>query len=507
MPSGEFYRTIVRQTNIYQRKLIFFALLLIVGLGIGYFWQKYTSAQVINEPEGKAVQNSSLSNKMDVSVSQDGQVYINGEKNNQVLRFYDNYDELRILVYNKPGRFIEDWKAKVVLPVESKPSEVRQIIYAVHGVGETSSYMSDEKTLTYEVKDISPYAMVTIVAYLPKGMVKMGIYQKTKFQIQELPLRIWFNVAIILPLITVIVMTFMVLKRRSGQIFRVKSSFDQPPDDLAPAVLGVLIDGNIGNREIAATLIDLARRKYIFIINKGGGQFSFGVRKGTNFANIKGLSVFEEALLSKIFTPEAFKSTATDIEARIGRHIFSRKIAKFYLGVYNQATQMGFFLKNPAKVHLVYKYIGVVLFFLSFVCFLINAAVGADPKFSLIFWVGGMIAAVVIINLSPYMPARSSQGTDEMKKWLAFRNYLLSRKATESKDIIQGKFEEYLPYAIVLGVEIEWMKRFAEEPFSRPDWYESIERAVTIDSFAGQLLPLIGYVSENLAKSHEPTVE
>ena len=142
-----------------------------------------------------------------------------------------------------------------------------------------------------------------------------------------------------------------------------------------------------------------------------------------------------------------------------------------------------------------------------FVSFILNAIVGADPKFSLVFWVGGMAAAAVTIRLAPFMPARSQKGSQELKKWLAFRQYLFSKKPLMAKDVLQNKFEEYLPYAIVLGGEVEWARRFGREPFKKPDWYESSEQVVTLERFTGQLYPLIGYVAKNLARSHEPTVE
>ncbi|MCL5407402.1 MAG: DUF2207 domain-containing protein, partial [Patescibacteria group bacterium] len=256
-----------------------------------------------------------------------------------------------------------------------------------------------------------------------------------------------------------------------------------------------------------ATLVDLAIRGFILIINKGNGEFSFGKLRAKDIEKTTGLEPFERDLLSKIFLTPAYKSTLGDVEMRIGRHIFSRKIAQFYLGVYNFATKKGYFVRNPAKVHLVYKYMGVALLFLSLVGFAIGAITGADPKFGLLFWVGGMIAAFFIIKLSPFMPARSDLGAAELKKWLAFRKYLSSRKSLQAKDVLQGKFEAYLPYAVVLGVEVDWAHKFLKEPFAAPSWYESGEKTVTLENFIGEFFPFIGYVAENLARSHEPTVE
>ena len=220
-----------------------------------------------------------------------------------------------------------------------------------------------------------------------------------------------------------------------------------------------------------------------------------------------GLTAFEKELLAKVFLPKMIKSTIADVEMRIGRHIFSRRIAKFYLEIYNEATQKGYFVQNPAKVHLAWKYTGVLLFFLSFVGFMIGAIAGADPRYGLFFWVGGMIAAAVIIRLSPFMPARTAKGNEELREWLEFREYLTNPQPVAGVAALQGKFEEYLPYSIVLGAEIDWAKRFGKEPFQQPDWYTSSENVVTLASFANQLFPLIGYVSQNLARSHEPTVE
>lgn len=274
-----------------------------------------------------------------------------------------------------------------------------------------------------------------------------------------------------------------------------------------PAIPGVLIDGVVGAREIAATLIDLARRGFIYIINKGHGQFSFGIRRGVDFGSMKGLSDFEKELLGKVFLPRSIKSSVADVEMRIGRHIFSRKVAKFYLEIYNEATKRGYFVQNPAKVHLAWKYTGVVLFFLSFAGFMLGAIFGADPKYGLFFWVGGMIAAAVIVRLAPFMPARTNLGNQQLQEWLEFREYLTDRKPAPGTQAFAGKFEENLAYSIVLGAEIDWAKRFGKEPFRPPDWYSSNENVVTLDSFARELFPLIGYVADNLARAHEPTVE
>ena len=508
MTNWEVIKELGRQAGLYRRKALFIVILAIIGLGINFWWQRTTIADI--EPQSKIPIGSIYSDRMEIEITKDAQVFVDGKKNNQVLKFYENYDELLVIVFDSPGEYISHFKAEVTLPrdvTDKEKQQIRQRIYAVHGVGSNNSYMRDSKTLVYEASNISPQATLTIVAHLPKDLVSLSFFQKIKFDLQELPLGIWLYTAIILPFLTIIMMAFMLYKRHSEQIFHVGDMVDQPPSKAPPAVVGVLVDGTIGAREIAATLIDLARRGYLNILHKGEQEFSFVIRHGGHLEDLKEITPFEKSLLSKIFLPKSYRSSVDDIEMRIGRHIFSRKIAKFYLEVYNLATMAGYFIKNPAKVHLAYKYVGIVLFFLSFVSFLLNAVVGADPKFSLVFWVGGMVAAVVIIRLAPFMPARSIKGSQELRKWLAFRKYFVSKKTLTAKAVLQNKFEEFLPYAIVMGVEVEWARRFGREPFIKPDWYESTGRVVTLETFSGQLFPLIGYVAKNLARSHEPTVE
>lgn len=507
MTGWQLFKRLAGEIGFYRRKLVFFLLLLIVGSGGYLVWDNFF------KPEAAALAFSEYTEPptqvtLDVNIDGKGKVMVDGRKNKRALRFYENYDELRILVFDEPGYFIGNFQGTVHLPGKVGPEQLEQKIYAVHGVGSHFSYMSDGQTLVYEASDISPQSMLTIVADLPKGLVQPDFWANLKFQLSRLSLKIWFYAALSLPLLTLIILLLMLLKRHADKLYSAPAGMEgQPPTQDPPAVAGVLLDGAVGSREIAATLIDLARRGYIYIVNKGNGEFSFGVRMSGDWETLPGLQPFEKALLSKIFLPKSFRATAGDIEMRLGRHIFSRRIAQFYLEVYNQATRRGYFVQNPTRVHLNYKYLGVALFFLSFFGFILNSIVGADPKFSLLFWLGGMAAAVFIIQFAPYLPVRSGGGVRALKQWLAFREFMVLRQPAAVSEAFQGKFEEYLPFAIVLGAEVEWPRRFAKSNFIKPEWYESKTATLTIESFMGELLPLIGYVAQNLAKSHEPTVE
>lgn len=484
-----------------------FLIILSIGFG-GYFWWKAQSQpqaaiQFAQEPQFSSIYQVNAK----IQILPNGKVIMDNRDISKALKRFPNYYELSAVVLDNSGSFVGHLRTELILPKAVNLNQIEQNIIAIHGVESYSSSILDNQTLIFEADNISSQATVTVIARLPKDIVNPPLSEKILYFLNQLPFKVQLWLAIIFPLMTLLMLFYMVMKRRISRFKGLKfRPSPAPPRQISPALAGVLFDSWIGARGIASTLIDLANRGYIFIIHKET-DFSFGKRKSMNLENMPELRKFERILLSKIFEPQEYKSTRGDVEMRVGHHIFSRKIAQAYLEVYNEADNVGYFIKNPARVHLRWKYAGIGLFFLGAAGFILTAWLAPDPKFTLFFWVGEMIAASEIIKFAPLMPVRSLFGDMEMKKWLAFREYLALRTSIEPKVALMDGYLRYLPYAIIFGVEVEWTRRFAKEPFVKPDWYESFEEVVTRDSFAQNLFPIISYVSGTLDKSHEPTVE
>ena len=510
MHTWELIKAILASADFYWKKFIVFLLLMAVAVG-GYFLWRSESIGRADLQFAQTPNYSSISQvNLNIDVGSNGKVLINGKSSPGAFKIYPEYYEIRVLAIDNPGSYISSFRATINLPKDVSKDQVEEIIYGVHGVGSYRADYQDSRTLIYQADNIASTATLSIVAHLPKDILTPTLYKRTIYNITNVPAPIYLGVAIALPLLTFIIMMVMILRRRKDQIlFLGVKPINKPPDKTPPAVAGVLLDGQVGAREIAATIIDLACRGYIYITRKGK-NFTFGKRKGLNYMEIEkiaDLKPFEKILLSKIFEPDAFKSTREDVEWRVGHHIFSRKIAQVYLEVYNQATRSGYFIENPSAVHLRWRYTGIVLFVLGLIGFAHTALFAPDPKFTLIFWLGEITASSVIIRLSGLMPTRSAKGSRMLHWWMAFRNYLRERSPIEPGTNLLNKFVQYLPYAMVFGIEAEWARRFQDEPFTKPDWYESTEQVTTLDRFIGGLFPLINFVSVILAKSHEPTVE
>ena len=507
MKNSELIKAILKSVDFRWKKFLVFSVFVLAIFGAGYLWKMAGVSQASYDFSDVAQYQSTETKSVDIVIKPNGQVLVDGVSQPSAFKIYADHDEMRLILLDNTGIYVQNLVATVHLPQAVKKSEIEQTTYAVHGVGSYQNYMQDATTLVYEANDISSMATLTILTKIPKNIVQPSALKLAFYYISAISAQSYLAMAIILPVLTLIVTLFMVLKRRKDQIISLNvPPSNQLPAAVSPAVVGVLIDGQVGPREVAATLIDLAQRGYIYIIRKGS-SFTFGKRKSIPFEDLPELKRYEKILLSKIFMPRDYRSTRADVEMRVGHHIFSRKMAQVFLDIYDETTSVGYFIQNPSRVHARWRYTGIALFFLSLLGFAQSAVYAPDPKFTLIFWVGGLAAAVVIVKISGLMPARSAEGSRALTPWMAFRKWLKFDQPITHNPAAMDLFTQYLSYAVVFGAEDAWAKRFMQERFTKPDWYESEELTITLDEFIGGLFPLISFVGELLAESHEPTVE
>jgi len=495
--------------GIYWRKLFFFASLFVVmGLGIYFFSQQFSSAAVNDDA---IIGGETGYYNAKINISSNGQVTINDKKAKGLIHSEKDYEEFRYLVLDAPGKYIDFLQIELLYPDNIGSSQIEPIIYAVHGVGSSNYYYQNNNTLVYQAQSISPNASFTIVARFPKNSIEVSFWQKIIAYLSSIPFWIWLVISLVLPITTLVILLYVFLK--TSNVWRTRKNKEVisiPPEDITPALAGVLLDGKVSARTIAATLFDLARRGYISIINRGG-KYEFGNVKANldinNPNKTVGLKTFEKILLSKIFTPGVMKSTTDDVQMRIGSHVFSRKVAEVYLAIYEDVTRRGYFLKNPSLVHAHYKSVGLILFFVGIIGLVLGIWLTPDPKYLLLMWAAMIFSAWLIIKIAPEYPPLTNFGMRSRREWVKFRNYLRQDTPIDYKNGMQEKFEIYLPYAVAFGCEAEWSARFFDSPFRPPEWYTSSKPVVIIEDFVTGLFPVISFIGQELAQSREPIVE
>lgn len=209
---------------------------------------------------------------------------------------------------------------------------------------------------------------------------------------------------------------------------------------LTPGEVGALGDETVDLKDISATIVDLARRGYLKIVEKNKGDF-YLVRQAKEDKNNE-LLEYEKILLDQFFKSKT--------ELRLKNSDFFQEVEMIKKSLYQQTVTDGLFAKNPQSIGTRYYILAAIAlftgnFFLAFVTFVFGRA----------------------------MPRKTVEGVDAFNVAKSLKNFLNSqeRQLTFQADK-QMMFEKLLPYAIVFGVEKIWAKRFANIDIGQPDWYQ-----------------------------------
>lgn len=480
--------------GFYKRKLVFFSLIFVVAFfGMNYFKSNKFGASQTED----FFATDSFMKEVAVEVAPNGNVTIDGKKTNTKLSYLSDSDELRLVVLDNPGEYQSILKVTLILPAEISDKTKTELL-AIHGVGDTDVSIYDDRTIIYEASNISSTATITIVAKMPKGVIKPTFTERARIVLLSAKNSFWVLSAIALPTITFVVMIlFLFFLKKRQKIDIPDKEIPNPPMAIPPAVAGVLFNQKVGSREVAATLIDLALRGDLVILDQDRG-FAFG--KGRYDQR---LLEYEKVLLSKIFK-DKMSSSRDEIDQRISHHLYSKKISLVASGIYSLATMLGYFKVNPQKSHLKYRLLGFSFFSLSLAGFILNMFYFKDPAYLVFLWVGMMLASIIIMAMASFIPARTVIGQEVLSNWLAFKKYLSNPQKIPFSENNQEIFQKYLPYAVVLNCESAWAKRFSEHNFTIPDWFLTEKEGLGLDDFCLTLFPIVSYVGRSLVALKEP---
>lgn len=275
-----------------------------------------------------------------------------------------------------------------------------------------------------------------------------------------------------------------------------------PPKGLTPAEVGTIFDYRVDNRDISATIINLAIRKYIRIIEsskkkmfKDSKEYSFELLT-PDFSQLK---PHEQEILNGLF---AQPSAGAQVELKDLKNDFYQTVSRVQADLVESLTKGGYFEQNPSKAGRNVAIIGVILLVLAG---LLHSAWSIGPA------LGGLI----VLTFSGLMTRRSQHGqlvkdeieglklylkvaeADRMHK-LHSPNAPYRAKSTEPKRTVE-LFEKLLPYAVLLGVEKDWAKQFEHIYTTPPDWYSGNWHTFNAVYFASHLSGSVGAMGTNFS--------
>lgn len=371
---------------------------------------------------------------------------------------------------------------------------------------------SDYRTLSVETKNLPANEGISIRKNLGKGYwVGAQNYDNKKI--------VMAIIFVMLALLTIILWIMF------GREPRFVSTIEfYPPDGMTPAEMGYLIDGSIDDKDILSMIVYYANKGYMMIEDNGPKGFKFKKIRDIDKEEKRFSKIFFEAIFSESdeVTEKTMPKNLSDkyfvvkdmLEGRfIGdKRIFSKKssVSKWvcmllmvpmpfllsflvariannssliFLGGFASVIVIIwlFFASKlfngrnslSKKDKIIYSTISIILILISLIIMFGMTLTFAEGKvFSTIVTLSYALTAFFVVNMN----ARTKESAQRLGKILGFKQFIKTAELNRLKSLVgenPSYFYNILPYAYVLGLSDEWIKKFEHINMEAADWYVS----------------------------------
>ena len=243
--------------------------------------------------------------------------------------------------------------------------------------------------------------------------------------------------------------------------------------DVRPGHVGTVADERVDPIDVTATLVDLATRGHLVIIElPRESEFARTDWELTRVNGRDGLRPFEQQLLDGIAAPGS-SVRVSELASRVQESIGGVQNA-----LYDEMVSNGWFERRPDDTRNRWTQLALAALILSVV---VTGLLAAFTTFGLV----GLALIVVSLGLvfvAQEMPARTAKGTALLGGLGALRSDLMSHPTNQmSPGDELREISEVLPYAIVLGGSDRWLDAMvASDADEHPDsddlsWYHGPE--------------------------------
>lgn len=370
------------------------------------------------------------------------------------LTYFSDHDELYWNVTgNGWGYPIQKGIATVSLPVTVDPADIQLACYTgVAGSTEIACTHSYSKGIAKIItkRPLDANEGFTVVVGFPKNIVSTLEPREYVSFWDTIPGMLLLVLFLILGVFWYIVLPISIPiqwwrhGRDPAPTIGTASAWFSPPKTkggaaLTPGETGTLTDERANMQDVTATIVHLAQRGYMKIVESQKGAFS--LKKNSHIQKGDQLLPFEQALYDGLF------ASGDSVNLKTAK--LSTTVEKVKNDLYDAVVTEGFFEKNPQTIRVKYGVLAGLAFFTgNFQLLLSSLLFGLQmPKKTLY---GAETAAVAL----------------SLKKFLTSQERQLSFQAKN-----QMMFEKLLPFAVAFGVEKIWAKRFVDITMKQPDWY------------------------------------
>ncbi len=441
---------------------------------------------------------------------------VEGEQGIKRVRIeFEAQDEQRgwIIEYRMSGAFIfaEDydrlyWNAVSIdrdVPIKSSSISVHLPPGTEMGYVQSTQYVDiysppstyeagvEGNSLWWSVKDIAPHTTFTIDISLPKGTVNVPWQYGRACGIGV--------IAFSGTAFTAVLLIMLLLWWRKGRdIGRTGTSMVRydPPEGLTPAMVGMLVHEEPRVEDITATIVDLARRGYLRIMELEKRSLIRVTNYG--FKRLKDVTPdllpYEKAIMDGLF------SSGDYVEEKDLKDKFYVHVPKILDGVRDEVMSRKLFERDPRRVRRMYYVAG------SLVAVLPPAAAIISPFWFDIGWFNVLLfsfllVGAVVMLFGRFMPRRSSEGSRLYEHVRGYREFMATAEGEELEKMTPEDFQTNLPYAMVLGVSDAWARKFRDIYTTPPEWFSGATTTFSTVYLASSLGTMTDRLNSTLTSS------
>jgi uncharacterized membrane protein YgcG len=239
-----------------------------------------------------------------------------------------------------------------------------------------------------------------------------------------------------------------------------------PPSDLPPGLVGTLLDESADIRDVIATVVDMAKKGNLTIAESDPGGFlqgkDFEYRKTGNQVSYR----FEEMVLDAMF------KTSDSVRLSELKNKFYTSLPDIYSEMYKTLVALKYFPESPKTVRTRNSGIGCAIIALGLAAAFLWFTFGAMYSWMIIVPAIGLGATgLVRMFMAGAMPRKTDMGSEQAERWRAFKRYLQQIQTYTNVQEAADRFQKYLPYAVAMGVDREFINQFNSVPAAMPTWY------------------------------------
>ncbi len=398
--------------------------------------------------------------------------------------FKDHYELYWNVLGGEWGVRVDRFHFEIEVPEKAELSQEKILIFS-GALGEKSNSLNVKYELLGKNRITSlpvnspEGAYVTVVLWIDKEAISVP---------SAIILKVFFlNHPFLLTPIFLFLLLYLLWRKIGRDKKFTEMVFYKPPEDMNPAEAGVLIDDALDKRDIISIIINWAVSGIVKIKEIEGGS-------DYELIKLKDLPMesrdYEKVLFNELF------ALGNSVKVSSLKNKFYKTIQKVRRLINKEISSEKLYTPGSRAIG---KILSTVGFFVLFTTIFVFVSYGVYDSLAV------LADGIMMIIFGRIMPQKTEKGLEKFKVLKGFREFVEKVEKPVLEKMVKEDpmyFSKYLPYAIILGVEKKWAKKFEPLLKEPPDWYEGdYERGFSTVYFVSKLNSATSTITETLTST------